>query len=66
MESIVDKIATQNKSPLPLETFRSKSEDEIFDEMIVKMVSGIPEFEENYLLKSGIQQDMTNTRFSVS
>ena len=28
-----------------------KSEDEIFGEMIAKMISGIPESEEKYLLK---------------
>ena len=37
MESIVDKIATQNKSPLPLETSRSKSEYEIFGKIILKI-----------------------------
>ena len=66
MESIVDKIATQNKSPFPRETSRSKAEDEIFDKMTVKMVSGIPECKEKDLLKLGIQQDVTNTRFSAN
>ena len=66
MESIADKIATQNKSPLSLETSRSKSEDEIFGEMILKMVIGVPECEKKYLLKLRIQQDITNTRFSVN
>ena len=63
MESIVDKIATQNKSLFPRETSWSKAEDEIFNEMMVKMVSGIPE---KYLLKLGIRQGKTNTRFSVN
>ena len=61
MESIVDKIATQNKSPFPRETSRSKAEDEIFDKTTVKMVCT-----EKNLLKLGIQQDVTNTRFSVN
>ena len=64
MESIFDKIATQNKRPLPLETSRSKSEDEIFDEMILKMVTGVPVLKK-YLLKLRIQQDI-NTSFSVN
>ena len=66
MENIVDKIATQNKSPFPRGTSRSKAEDEIFDEMTVKMVSGIPEYKGKDLLKLGIQQDVRNTRFSVN
>ena len=41
-ESIADKISTQNESPLPPGTIKSKSEDEIFSEMMVKTVSGIP------------------------
>ena len=59
MESIVDKIVTQNKIPFPRETSRSKAEDEIFDKMTVKMVIGIPECKEKDLLKLGIQQDVT-------
>ena len=43
IESIADKISTRYESPLPLETTKSISEDEIFGEMTVKMVSGIPE-----------------------
>ena len=66
MESILDKLATQNKSPFPRETSRSKAEDKILDEMMVKMVSGIPECKEKYLLKLGIGQDITNTHFSVN
>ena len=50
-ESIADKISTQNESPPPPETTKSKSEDEIFGEITMKMVSGIPECEEKYLLK---------------
>ena len=50
-ESIADKISTQNESPPPPETTKSKSEDEIFGEMTMKMVSGIPECEEKCLLK---------------
>ena len=34
MESIADEISTLNKSAFPRETSRSKSEDEIFGEMI--------------------------------
>ena len=34
--------------------------------MIVKMVIGIPECEEEYLLKLTIQHDIINTRFSVN
>ena len=66
MESIADEISTQNISPFPLETSRSKSEDEIFGEMILKMATGVPACEKKYLLKSRIQQDITNTRFSVN
>ena len=66
MESIVDKISTQNKSPFPLDTSRSKSEDEIFSEMILKMPTGVPACKEKYLLKLKIQQDITNTGFSVN
>ena len=55
IESIADKISTRYESPLPLETTKSKSEDEIFGEMTVKMVSRIPECEEKYLLKLRIQ-----------
>ena len=66
MESIVDKIATQNKSLFPRETSWSKAEDEIFNEMMVKMVSGIPECKEKYLLKLRVTQDITNVRFSVN
>ena len=51
IESIADKISAQNESLLPPETTKSKSEDEIFGEMIFKMVSGVPECEEKYLLK---------------
>ena len=66
MESTVNKIATQNKSLFPRETSRSKAEDEIFNEMMVKMVSGIPECKEKYLLKLRVTQDITNVRFSVN
>ena len=66
MESIVDEISTQNKSPLPLETSRSKSEDEIFGEIILKMDTGVPACEKKNLMKLRIQQDITNTRFSVN
>ena len=48
MESIVDEISTQNKSPFPRETSRSKSEDEIFGEMILKMATGVPACENIY------------------
>ena len=65
IESIADKISTQNESPHPPETTKSKSEDEIFSEMTVKMVSGIPEFKGKYLLKLRIWQDI-NIRFSVN
>ena len=57
IKSITDKISTQNENPFPPETAKSKSEDEIFGKITVKMVSGIPEFEEMYLLKLRIQQD---------
>ena len=50
IERNADKISTWNESPLPLETTKSKS-DEIFGKMTVKMVSGITECEEEYLLK---------------
>ena len=66
VESIAEKISTRNESPLPPETTKSKSEDEIFGEMTVKMVSGIPKCEEKYLLKLRIQQDIINTRFSIN
>ena len=66
IESIADKISTRNESPLPSETTKSKSKNKIFSEMTVKMVSGIPECEEKYLLKLRIQQDIINTRFSTN
>ena len=65
-ESIADKISTQKKSPLPPETTKAKSEDEIFGKMTMKMVSGIPEFEEKCLLKLRIQQDIINARLSIN
>ena len=65
IESIADKISTRNENPLPPETTKSKSEYEIFGEMIVKMVSGISECEEKYLLKLRIKQDI-NTPFSIN
>ena len=40
-----------------------KSEDEIFGEMITKMIAGIPELKEKYLLKPQIQQDIVKTRY---
>ena len=43
---------------------RSKSEDEILDEKILKMVTGVPVLKK-YLLKLRIQQDI-NTSFSVN
>ena len=55
IESIADKISTRNESPLPPETTKSRSEDDICGEMAVKMVSGMPECEEKYLLKLRIQ-----------
>ena len=66
IESISNNISTRKENPLSPETSKSKSEDEIFEEMTVKMVSGIPECEEKYLLKLRIQQDLINTRFSIS
>ena len=65
-ESIADKISTRNESPLPPETTKSKSENEIFGKIIVKMVSGIPECEKKYLLKLRILQDIINTCFSIN
>ena len=65
-ESIANKISTQNESPLPPETTKSKSEDEIFADMTVKMVGGIPECEKRYLLKIRIQEDITNTCLSIN
>ena len=58
MESIVDNISTRNESLPPSETTESKSEDKTFSmiiQMIVKMVSGVPECEE-YIQKLRIQQ----------
>ena len=43
-----------------------KSEDEIFGEMITRMIAGIPESEEKYLLKLRIQQDIVKTRYSFN
>ena len=34
--------------------------------MIMKMVSGIPDCEEKYLLKSRREQDIINTHFSIN
>ena len=58
VESIADKTSTQNKSPIPPETNKSKSEDEIFGEITMKMVSGTPGCEKKYLMKLRIQQDI--------
>ena len=69
MKSIVDNISTRNESLLPSETTESKSEDETFSmiiQMIVKMVSGVPECEEKYILKLRIQQGIINTCFSLN
>ena len=66
IESIADKISIRNESPLAPETTKSKSEGGIFGEMIVKIISGIPESEEKYLLKLRIQQDIIKTRFSIN
>ena len=43
-----------------------KSEDEIFGEMVTKMIAGIPESEGKYLLKLQIQQDIVKTRYSFN
>ena len=66
IESIADKISTQNESPFPPETTKSKSGDEVFGKMAVKMVSGIPECEEKYLLKVRIQQHSKYSLFYKS
>ena len=60
---VLEKMSIQ-ESPRPPETTKSKSEDEIFGKTFVKMVSGIPECEENYLLK--LRQDIINTCFSIN
>ena len=66
IESIAYKISTRSESPLVPETAKSKSEDEIFGEMTMKMVSGIPECQEKYLLKLTIQQDIINTHLAIN
>ena len=66
IESIADKISKKKESPFPPETTKSKTEDEIFGKMTVKMVSGIPECEEKYLLKLRIQQDNKYSLFYKS
>ena len=43
-----------------------KSEDEIFGEMIAKMIAGIQSQKEKYLLKLRIQQDIVKTRYSFN
>ena len=43
-----------------------KSEDEIFGEIVTKMIAGIPESEGKYLLKLQIQQDIVKTRYSFN
>ena len=42
IESTADKMLKGHKSPLPPETAKSKSEDEILRKMTVKTFSGIP------------------------
>ena len=64
--SIADKILTRNESPLPPGTTKSKSEDEILGDMTMKVVSGIPECEEKYLLKLRIQENIINLHFSIN
>ena len=43
-----------------------KSEKELFGEMMTKMIAGIPESEEKYLLKLRIQEDIVKTRYSFN
>ena len=66
IETIAVKKSTQNESPFPPETTKFKSEDEIFNEMTVKIVMGIPECEEKYLLKLKIARHNKNVFFYKS
>ena len=63
IESIADKISTWNESPLPPETIESKSEDEKFGKMTVKMVSGIPECEEK--ISTDIKDTVRHNKYSL-
>ena len=59
----------QKRDVAPVTTEKEKtkkSEDEIFGKMITKMIAGIPESEEKYLLKLPIQQDIVETRYSFN
>ena len=56
MESIVGQLNSRESSASRLQ--HPKSEDEIFGEMVIKMIAKIPGSEEKYLLKLRIQRDI--------
>ena len=63
MESIVGQLnSRENSASTPQ---HPKSEDEIFGEMVIKMIAKIPESEEKYLLKLLIQQDIVQMLYSL-
>ena len=63
MESIVGQLNSRESSASTLK--HPKSEDEIFGEMVIKMIAKIPESEEKYLLKLRIQQDIVQMLYSL-
>ena len=63
MESIVGQLNSRESSASTLQ--HPKSEDEIFGEMVIKMIAKIPESEEKYLLKLRIQQDIVQMLYSL-
>ena len=62
MKAFVEKISSKAESPLPAPLL-PKLEDEIFGEMLVKMLAAVEDSEEKYLLKMHIQQDIVQTRY---
>ena len=63
MESIVGQLNSRESSASTLQ--HPKSEDEIFGEMVIKMIAKIPELEEKYLLKLRIKQDIVQMLYSL-
>ena len=63
MESIVGLFKTRESSASTLQ--HPKSEDEIFGEMVIKMIAKITVSEERYLLKLRIQQDIVQMLYSL-
>ena len=67
-DSMVDMAQTlrQKRDVAPVTTEDEIFDDEIFGEIVTKMIAGIPVSEEKYLLKLQIQQDIVKTRYSFN